>query len=366
MNKCQFLTQTIKRMANSGGDIIKDAWDLSAVYADMQATVTANSGLTNVEGTPVKLRTAGSGEGYNGLILAPNGCIYSVPALSGYILKIDTSSDSVTTIGLGEQGLCFKGCLATDGKIYMAPSGDGRKIWILDPATDAVTYISDSKTTGNAGAFCGSDGTVFIYAGSGSNWTAINTRTGDYTHTVPSINGGDNSRRARAMTPSGELVTTSYGGAYNFILWDYIPTWRDVVNNTPVTRSTITNSGYDRINSITPAANGYLYCTSVNGGGCKYSYANHTISSATTPQAMISALSYDGNIYTGQVGLKKYDVTSNNSATIVSGGTEIYGLRLYGSKLYYLEEKGDVYMIPLTVNQEFKLSTLLSPLVNIA
>ena len=353
-------------MANAGGgDVLSDAWDLQAVYADMQATVTANAGLTNVEGVPVKLRTAGSGEGYNGLILAPNGCIYSVPATSGYILKIDTSSDSVTTIELGEQGLCMKGCLATDGKIYMAPNS-GRKIWILDPATDTVTYISDSKTTGNAGAFCGSDGTVFIYAGSDSNWTAINTRTGDYTHTVPSANGGGNSRRARAMTPYGELVTTSYGDAYNFILWNYIPTWNDVVNNTPVTSSTITNGAYREINSVTPAANGYLYCTTTGGGGCKYSYDNHTISSAATSPAIINALSYDGNIYTAQIGLKKYDVTNNNSATIVSGGTEIYGLRLYGSKLYYLEEKGDVYMIPLTVNQEFKLSTLLSPLVNIA
>ena len=78
---------------------------------------------------------------YQGGVLAPNGKIYCLPALSSNVLIIDpinNTLDTTTIRGLdGTSFKCYGGVLAPNGKIYGIPTSVSY-VTIIDPVTNTV------------------------------------------------------------------------------------------------------------------------------------------------------------------------------------------------------------------------------------
>lgn len=377
MNHCESCVRAIKKMCISeipNIDIIRQAWDLQSVFADMQATVAANANITNVEGIPEQIYASSNVDyGWRGLILADNDCIYSVPNKGNIIHKIDAKTNIVTTIDVGEVGNCFRGCFATDRKIYMPPYESSYKLRVLDTTTDNLSYITLSSNE-FGGSFCSNEGVIFNYPFGGSNWYVYNPSTGESISTFSGNFGGNSSRAGVNITLDG-LVATSYNKAYNFIVWETIPTWGDITNSsyTPPTH-TVSNSKYSRLTNGVFGTNGKVYCLpDASSNIVIFNLENNTIAASTKITSYTGTVGYDNSIYiacntSDFTGIAKYSTLNSTLTTIGSSvgssAGRVSGVVLWKDKLFFQCECGGIYVVPLNVNYVFNPATLLSPLIN--
>ena len=94
-------------------------------------------------------------------------CIYAVPCHATKVLKVDTNTQEVTTIGstLSSEELKWISCtLCADGCIYGIP-WNAKSILKIDPSTDTVTTfgeLGEGKLKGPwMGAASGPDGCIY-------------------------------------------------------------------------------------------------------------------------------------------------------------------------------------------------------------
>lgn len=380
MNRCESQVRAIKRACSleipSSDTLITAAWDLPARYADMQATVTANANITNVEGTPEQLyANSNVTYGWRGLILADNDCIYSVPNNGTFIHKIDCATNAVTTISLGEAGHCFRGCFAKDRKIYMPPYSASYKLRVLDTTTDTVSNIVLSAT-GFAGSFCTSDGAVFNHPGNGSSssWYVYNTKTGE---SLTSFNGmwGGGGSRFYAVILNDKLVAPPYNGSNGFYFWDSMPNWSNITDPNYVQPKHTKSTSYYRYTNYVVSADGKVYNIPSEGNAMVIlDPLTEGLSSARVAFfGYCGTLGYDNSLYlayrtNSYNGVGKYNISTKTVTTLTPNISSTYsrvtGMALWNDKLFYQEETGAVYVIPLNIIQPFKPATLLSPLMN--
>lgn len=104
------------------------------------------------------------GNKYIGLVKASNGMLYGIPYDALNILKIDPSTDTISTFGsLSGTNKYVGGCLAANGKIYSFPfRASGGQILEIDPATDTIRQFG--SVTGSdrcIGTVLGSNGLLY-------------------------------------------------------------------------------------------------------------------------------------------------------------------------------------------------------------
>jgi hypothetical protein len=81
--------------------------------------------------------------------MAPNRCIYCAPFNATTFLKIDTTTDTVSTFGAGGgTETCVGAVLGRDGMVYCLPFYGG-KVYRIDPNTDTVSTYQLFSTTAN-------------------------------------------------------------------------------------------------------------------------------------------------------------------------------------------------------------------------
>lgn len=98
----------------------------------------------NVSNVP-HINTSASAISYLGAASGQNGAIYFNPAAAGYVLKLDPTDDSFTTIGdyLGNTSFKYGSSqVAFNGDIIMNPSF-APAVLRINPATDTVTSFGD-------------------------------------------------------------------------------------------------------------------------------------------------------------------------------------------------------------------------------
>lgn len=111
-------------------------------YYDFSVTESI-SGFGNVVGNNKTL----------GGVLAPNGNIYLIPNQFATVFKIDTTADTVTSLG-SAGGRWSGGVLAPNGKIYCPPYYTTTSILEIDPSTDTfTTFGSVTQPAGGNGWF---------------------------------------------------------------------------------------------------------------------------------------------------------------------------------------------------------------------
>lgn len=128
---------------------------------------------------------------YWGGVLAHTGNIYLMPYRSPYVMKIDTTTFTSSYIGpvIGDDYRYVGGAVAPNGIIYGSPLNRSGYILKIDPATDTVTEIpGPTGTLKFAGAVTGPDGYVYFTPYSAAvimrldpandSYTLINCETG--------------------------------------------------------------------------------------------------------------------------------------------------------------------------------------------
>ena len=122
----------------------------------------SSSDLTWSAETTAKSIYGDTSEMYVGGVLSPGGSIYYMPYSSQTILKIDPTTDVVTTFGsLSGTSKYSGGVLAPDGYIYGIPH-DSTTVLKIDPITDAI--ISFDSLTGSGkwvGGVISNDGSPY-------------------------------------------------------------------------------------------------------------------------------------------------------------------------------------------------------------
>lgn len=125
--------------------------------------------INTTTGSVASLGSYGGGaDSWIGVIEAPNGYIYAVPGGSFDVLKIDPATDTATTFSRGDTDgkKYYGGALADNGKIYFCPF-DSTKVKVLNPATDTIYDISgvtftNTNASGQWGWFVkGVDGKLY-------------------------------------------------------------------------------------------------------------------------------------------------------------------------------------------------------------
>ena len=132
------------------------------------------------------------GSGYAnwyGGVLAPNGYIYGVPYNSTTVLKIDPTTDTVTTFGdLVGSAKWVGGVLSSNGCIYCIPH-TSTTILKIDPTTDTVTTFGDlAGSTKWAGGVVAISGYIYCVPYDATTVLKIDPTTDTYT-TFGSLDG---------------------------------------------------------------------------------------------------------------------------------------------------------------------------------
>lgn len=106
---------------------------------------------------------------YRSCTLAPNGCIYAIPQTNTDILKIDTNTDNITTFGTVTSTYFSGACLAPNGYIYSMPAvtGTANRVLRIDTNTETVAeleILTDYNVTPGGrfnGTVLGPDGCIY-------------------------------------------------------------------------------------------------------------------------------------------------------------------------------------------------------------
>ena len=135
---------------------------------------------------------------FYGGALADNGIIYCCPFSRNTILKIDPSTDTSTTIGPvttttsssdGRWGWFVKD--PASGKLYGAPR-DEPSVLVVDPATDAISYITTGVPAGSrkyTGGLVASNGEIWLIPRNATTFLVIDPST-DTVRTVGTLPAG--------------------------------------------------------------------------------------------------------------------------------------------------------------------------------
>lgn len=152
-------------------------------------------------------------------VLAPNGCIYGIPANATTILKIDPTTDTVSTFGSlsSATGKWIGGMLGLDGKIYCIPS-NASTILVIDPTNDTTSEFGSlgASTEKYAGCAMGSNGKIYGMPLTSGNILEIDTV--NRTHTTYGSGIPANAVFGGVLAPSGDiyLVKKSSSTQYYF------------------------------------------------------------------------------------------------------------------------------------------------------
>jgi streptogramin lyase len=308
----------------------------------------------------------------DGVVLAPNGFIYGIPYGSDVIIKIDPTTDTISSFGAGlvGPGGYPGGVLGLNGKIYAVPEFSSSSILEIDPATDGIRLIpiTGFNMVGCARAF---QGTAVAPNGKIYGLPACSDKVLEYdpaTDTYQLIGGvpAGTWRWVRAiLAPNGKI----YGMPQNA---------SDVAVIDPATStlSLIPLGASGRACGATLAPNGLIYGFDCNGttNVVVINPANDT-AAITNPLASAnngwsSVLGPDGNIYntTSFAKVMKFD-TGTSAITYLAGApAPAY------SEGMVLAPNGKIYFAPYSTNQvmvvdphavaNFPLDLLLSPYLN--
>lgn len=153
-----FSTESRILVIDTNDDSISFFGNLGTGNLKYQACVLAQTG--NIYGIPrsatqiIKIDTTtntisniGASNGYSGAVLSANGYIYGTPFTSSFILKLDPSDDTFTTFGnLGTGNKFFGATLGLDDKIYLSPLSRN-SVGVIDTVTD--TFSEFGNISGN-------------------------------------------------------------------------------------------------------------------------------------------------------------------------------------------------------------------------
>lgn len=171
----------------------------------------------------------GSGS-YIGGCIAPNGAIYCFPAQAPQILKIDTLTDTVTTIGSNLGTAAFKygsGAMTVDGKIVMNPTFAEFPL-LVDPSDDSVTTFVQGDGAANKAYSCvlAKDGLMYSMGWQAAKLRLLNPGTGEYTTILSGL--PDESFIWGVLGMNG-LIYGCPGSTSRVIeVNPYVPSWRYV------------------------------------------------------------------------------------------------------------------------------------------
>jgi len=107
-----------------------------------------------------------TGQLWTSLSLTYTGNIYGLPATeNGFVLKIDTTDDSVETINCGNCPAVRQTILAPNGLLYGFPDDFSANVIRFDPSTEEITLLDAVGTTNETRyqGFCGADGKLYIF-----------------------------------------------------------------------------------------------------------------------------------------------------------------------------------------------------------
>lgn len=211
---------------------------------------------------------------WRGGVLAPNGIIYCIPYNAGYILKIDTVNQTVSTMTdytgskinvkdtCGTTSSCYAGgVLGPDGKIYCIPY-NADYVGIIDPIAETFTLDDVELTTSNAGytslkyigGVLGTDGCIYTIPYGAKNFLKIDTskETGKTGYVTTSFSTAGTKYSGGVLAPNGNLYCIPWGHDYVYV--------QKTKNGTLSKTFQSWDTAAERWNGGVLAPNGKIYC----------------------------------------------------------------------------------------------------------
>jgi hypothetical protein len=113
---------------------------------------------------------------YYNFTLAPNGFLYAIPTNESRILKFNPNTNAISFIGdIGQNtSAYFGGCLGTNGKIYSGVA-QGYKLMVFNTANDTFVQISLGGTVTYGTALANPNGFVYIFPATATSIIKVNT-----------------------------------------------------------------------------------------------------------------------------------------------------------------------------------------------
>ena len=238
----------------------------------------------------------GSGFGYYGGVLAPNGKIYCIHLSTSSIGVIDPDLNSITSFGTTTSSYAG-GVLAPNGKIYCIPF-NATSICVIDTSTNTTTAFGSVTGTGAGslaydGGVLAPNGNIYAIPRNATSVGVIDPVANTFTTfgTTP----GTNAYNGGVLAPNGKIYCIPFSATSVGVI--------DPVANTFSSVSVSgTAPGGGAYSGGVLGPNGKIYCISHNSGniGIIDPVANTftTFGSAPGGQAYIGAiLAPNGNIY---------------------------------------------------------------------
>ena len=238
---------------------------------------------------------SGSAKWYGG-VLAPNGKIYGIPAVSSSVLVIDPATGITTTFGsLSGTYKWIGGVLAPNGKIYGIPYAS-TSVLVIDPATNTTsTFGSLSGSSKWYGGVLAPNGKIYGIPFTSTSVLVIDPAVGTAT-TFGSLSG-TNKWDGGVLAPNGKIYGIPYDSTSVLVI--------DPATNTTSTFGSL--SGSSKWSGGVLAPNGKIYgipfnstsvlvidpATNTTSTFGSLSGSNKWVKGVLAPNGKIYCISYD-------------------------------------------------------------------------
>ncbi len=366
MNRCQFFNQMVMQHCESGYDGY-----LAVAWKDIRDTIAYNQGKTYTETVSyISHNFSTSQANYPSYgVLAPGGIIYYIPWAERRIYKLDTNTDTITTLDISSIATASRNWGGSvyhylTGYIYAVPAYVGG-ILKLDPRTDTCTTIGSLSTSAiqYLGCSIGINGCIY---GGPMNATQV-LKLDPYTDTISYIGStysGEGKWEGGTLAPDGNIYFVPRLSSTVLKV--------DTTNDTTSTIGSFGSTQYKMTGAIyTPS--GKLYLAGANVSSAIYDLSTNTSSNIFSSGSGGVVLGPNGVAYfikRSASSIGRVDVMTNTALTSLScSNNYVTGILAPNGCIYApCTDATNKGILKISINIEggrnFKESTLLSPFLN--